>query len=95
MYFFLLRDVLVRFLRLKWIFLLGLGFDGSSFSDEEDNFYYELRNMCFGYGEFGSVIYKGNEDFMVDEFNRVCFFFFDCFVFFWCFFDFFFCKRID
>uniref|UniRef100_A0A7I4BZ49 Molybdopterin cofactor biosynthesis C (MoaC) domain-containing protein n=1 Tax=Physcomitrium patens TaxID=3218 RepID=A0A7I4BZ49_PHYPA len=64
------RDALARLLRLKWTSSLGSGFDGSSFSDEEDNSYHELRNMRFGYGEPGSVTYKGNEDSMVDEFNR-------------------------
>lgn len=68
------RGRLATFSRLKWTSSLGSGFDGMSFSDEEDNLYDEARRMRFGYGEPGSVTLKGNEvDFMVDEFNKVCF----------------------
>jgi hypothetical protein len=60
--------------RLKWTSSLGSGFDGSSFSDDEDNPYDEARKMHFGYGEPGSVTPRGQEiDLMVDEFNKVCF----------------------
>ena len=68
---------LATFSRPKWTSSLGSGFDGSSFSDEEDNLYDEARRMRYGYGEPGSVTLKGNEvDLMVDEFNKVCFYHF-------------------
>jgi hypothetical protein len=68
------RDRLGTFSRPKWSSSWGSGFDGSSFSDEEDCPYDEARRMRFGYGEPGSVTLKGNEvDFMVDEFNKVWF----------------------
>lgn len=65
------RDRLGTFSRPKWSSSWGSGFDGSSFSDEEDCPYDEARRMRFGYGEPGSVTLKGNEvDFMIDEFNK-------------------------
>lgn len=57
--------------RPKWTSSLGSGFDGSCFSDDEDNPYDETRNTRFGYGEPGSVTLRGHEvDLMVDEFNK-------------------------
>lgn len=68
------QDRLATFSRPKWTSSMGSGFDGSCFSDDEDNPYDEARKMRFGYGEPGSVTLRGHEiDFMVDEFNKVCF----------------------
>lgn len=49
---------------------LGSGFDGSSFSDDEDN-YEEIRTNHRGYGEPGSVTLRGDQDANIDEFNKV------------------------
>lgn len=64
------------FSRPKWTSSLGSGFDGSSFSDDEDSPNDQARKLRFEYGEPGSVSLRGHEiDFMVDEFNKVCNFF--------------------
>ena len=62
------------FSREKWKSSLGSGFDGGDFSDEEDNRHFDkAQRTGFGYGEPGSVTLKGDEDAIVDEFNKVRF----------------------
>lgn len=59
--------------REKWKSSLGSGFDGGDFSDEDNGHFDKAQMTGFGYGEPGSVTLKGDEDAIVDEFNKVHF----------------------
>ena len=61
------------FSREKWKSSLGSGFDGGDFSDEDNGHFDKAQMTGFGYGEPGSVTLKGDEDAIIDEFNKVHF----------------------